>query len=294
MSCLLRMSHPRDRACSSMLLWSQPLRTLAACWLLASCATAPHAPGVPPPGTQALLVRTDPAGATCLIRQNAVVVAAVPSTPGTANLPVVFGGLGSVHVEDVPPFEVECNKPDYLSSRMTFAVQAAETVSAEGSPAQDPSSAKIAGAAGSAVAVGAAGGAASMGAMGALAAAPILLPVAAVGLLVAMAAKKTDTPPRYDYAYRPLPELLLTPSTFGSESDCDAHFASLEKRLQTTRDAQRSDIDANCRFWPCKASDAAPCPDPVCERRRAVADAQLKSQLDQIPSLRAQARIVPP
>jgi hypothetical protein len=87
--------------------------------------------------------------------------------------------------------------------------------------------------------------------------------------------------------------MRLTPSTFGSESDGDAHFASLQRRLQTTRYAQRSDIDANCRFWPCEASDPAPCPDPICERRRAVADAQLKNQLDQTPSLRAQVRIVP-
>lgn len=288
-----RMFHPRDLACSSVLRWSHPLLTLAAGWLLASCATTPQGPDAPPPGTQALLVRTDPAGATCSIHRNGVVVASVPSTPGTANLPVVFSGFVSVYAEDIPPFELGCSKPDYLSTRMTFAVQAASTVSLEGAPPQDPSNAKIAGVAGSAVAFGAAGGTASMGAMGALAVAPVLLPVAAVGLLVAIAAKNY-TPRRYDYAYRPLPELLLTPETFASEADCDAHFASLQKRLQTTSDAQRSDIDANCRFSPCKASDPAPCPDPVCARLRAVADEQLKSQLDQIPALRAQVRIVAP
>lgn len=275
-----------------------PLLALAACWVVASCATAPKAPDAPPPGIQALLVRTDPPGATCSIVQNGVVVAAVAATPGTANLPLVFCQLClSPRAEDVPPFEVACIKPGYLASRLTFAVQWAHTVAVEEALPREPpateSAGAAAGAAGSAVALGAAGSMGSMGALGAAALAPVLLPIAAAGVLVAIVATK-DRPPKYDYAYRPLPELLLTPATFGSESDCDAHFASLQTRLKATRDAQRSNIDAQCRFWPCKASDPAPCPDPVCERRRTIADEQLKSQLDQIPALRTQVRIAAP
>ena len=257
------------------------LLALAACWVLASCATAPKAPDAPPPGTQALQVRTDPPGAICSILQNGVAVASVAATPGTANLPLVFCRFClSPGPEEVPPFEIVCSKTGYLASRLTFAVQWAHTIAAEQAPPRDGSDAETAG-----VVAGVFG---TVGAT-ALQLSP-LGPFIGLGVAIARA----NDPPRYDYAYRPLPELLLTPATFDSESDCDAHFASLQTRLKATRDAQRSYIDAQCRFWPCKASDPAPCPDPVCERRRTIADEHLKSQLDQIPALRTRVRIAAP
>jgi len=96
------------------------------------------------------------------------------------------------------------------------------------------------------------------------------------------------------YAYRALPEFFLTPSTFESETTCDAFFANLKTKFEAARDAQRARIDAQCRFWPCQSSDPTPCPDPVCERLREGADALLKSRLDQVPVLRAQVHIVAP
>jgi hypothetical protein len=265
---------------------------LAACSMVASCATAPTASDAPPPGTQALLVRTDPPGASCSILQNGTVVASVDATPGIANVPVVFCRFCLAgRPEEHPPIEVACSKEGYLASRMTFAVQWAHTVLQE-APPRDPTPAEVAGAAGGAAAWGALQALGSAG-LGVAAVAPIALPVAAVGLVVAAAANK-DRPPRYTFAYRPLPEFLLTPAAFASESDCDAHFTSLKARLVTARDAQRANIDAHCRFFPCKASDPAPCPDPVCERQRTLANEQLKSQLDQIPALRTQVRIAGP
>ena len=253
----------------------------AACWVLASCATAPKAPDAPPEGTQALLVRTDPPGASCSILQNGAVVVSVPATPGSANLPLVFCRFClQPRPEDVPPFEVACSKPGYLASRLTFRVQFAGTVAAEAAPPRQGTDAETAGAVGRA--------------LGAVGVTVLTLSPLAPLVLVGGAIATANSPPRYEFAYRPLPELLLTPAAFGSESDCDAHFASLQTRLKATRDAQRAYIDAQCRFWPCKASDTAPCPDPICERQRKIADDQLESQLEQIPALRTQVRIAAP
>jgi hypothetical protein len=94
-----------------------------------------------------------------------------------------------------------------------------------------------------------------------------------------------------EYAYRRLPEFFLTPEAFGSEAACDAFFASFRTKLEAARAAERARIDAHCRFWPCKPSDAS-CPDPVCERLRARADAYFGAELERIPALRAQAKII--
>jgi hypothetical protein len=83
-------------------------------------------------------------------------------------------------------------------------------------------------------------------------------------------------------------------ATLGSESESDAFFAALKTKLEGAAVAQHAYIDAQCRYYPCKASDPAPCADPYCQERRARVDARLRGLLDEIPSLRAQVRIVAP
>ncbi|HMA32153.1 MAG TPA: hypothetical protein VKT00_10105 [Casimicrobiaceae bacterium] len=95
------------------------------------------------------------------------------------------------------------------------------------------------------------------------------------------------------YAYMTPPELLLTPDTFASEAARDAFFEELKDKLQAAAAAQLAYIDQHCRYWPCTSSDPV-CHDPVCERQRGRVDDRLKSQLDQIPALRARVRIVVP
>ena len=113
-------------------------------------------------------------------------------------------------------------------------------------------------------------------------------------MALAMATEKSGQPTSYAYAYRSLPAFFLIPASFASESECDAFFASLRTKLEVEWDGQRAYIDKQCRFWPCQPTDAAPCPDPVCQQRRARVDAQLKSDLDELPAIRAQVRIVTP
>jgi hypothetical protein len=120
----------------------------------------------------------------------------------------------------------------------------------------------------------------------AVAAPLIVLPILAIATAVAATRER---PPAF--AYRALPEFQLTPAAFASETECDAYFASLKTKLEGMRDAEHSRIAAACRFFPCKASDLVPCPDPVCNQQRARADEELKTRLEQIPALRAQVRI---
>jgi hypothetical protein len=125
---------------------------------------------------------------------------------------------------------------------------------------------------------------------GANALATFFPPVAAgVGAAVLLTMISSD----YPYAFRQLPQLLLAPVTFDSESACDGYFASLRSRVEAEADAQRTRIRESCHAWPCQASDPV-CPSPFCERQRARVDAELVSHLDQIEGLRARIRIVPP
>lgn len=261
----------------------------AVCLTLAACTTVPTAPDAPPPGTQALLVRTDPPGASCSILQDGAVVASVAVTPGTAHVPRSFQGfVFTPQPEELPPIEVLCRKEGYLESRKTFAVQWAAVVASEETPPREPSAADIAGGAASVVAAVAVSPGSGL-AMVAVAAPMVGIPILAVAAIVG--ATREKPPP---FAYRALPEFLLTPTGFASATECDAHFASLATKFEAARDAKRAYIDAQCRFWPCKASDSAPCPDLVCDRRRAMADDQLKVQLEEIPALRAKVRIATP
>jgi hypothetical protein len=238
---------------------------------LASCATNPPV-SCPPPSTgttQALMLRTDPAGASCSVLRGDVVVAAVAVTPDFATVP-----------RRNEPAELVCQKGSLEHRRTLAAVPAGEVGEARGSPREcakrEPSAGELAG-----------GFAAEVAFQGLVA----FFPPAAIGIIAvgAVAAATAET----RYAYRQPPELVLAPATFASEPACDAHFAALKARLEAEAGGQRTRINESCRPWPCNASDAV-CPSPVCADQRARVDAELASRLDQLPELRARARIVPP
>jgi hypothetical protein len=176
--------------------------------------------------------------------------------------------------------EVVCRKDD-LEQRMTYQAVPAHEVKLEAQPAPEP--AKRDHSAGEVAA-----GVAAELAHGVLYvfAPQVLPPVAIAALAVAVATAPT-------HGYQPLPRMLLAPPVFDSESSRDAYFASLQARLEAEADAQRARIRESCHPWPCKASDPI-CPSPLCEGQRGRVDAELSSQLDQIPALRARARVVPP
>jgi hypothetical protein len=232
-----------------------------------------------------MLVRTDPPGAACSIQQDGAVVAAVRPTPGMAHVPRDFCTRFCWGAK-YPPIEVVCSKDGYLDSRREFPLEVRVLVERDEAPAREVSAGDVAGGVAGAAVIGA--GQSGLAAV-AVAAPLIVLPVLAV---VTAAAATRERPPAY--AYRALPEFQLTPSAFASESECDAYFSSLKTKLESIRDATHARIAAECRFFPCKASDPVPCPDPVCNQQRARADEELKTRLEQIPALRAQVRIVAP
>lgn len=273
--------------------------------LLSSCATVPDP--LLTGRTQPLLIRTDPPGAACSLLQKGQVVASVDSTPGTASVPRDFnwGIFCEPLPEAIEPMVIVCTKEGFLEYRASASVARASQVSLEERPRRDVRPAEVspgesAGQVIGGVALVGAQVAATAGLQAAAVAAPaataavaaVAGPIALGVVLVAAIANK-DAPRPAVYAYRALPEFLLVPAAFESEAACDAFFATLNTKLQAAREAKRERIDADCRFWPCKATDPAPCPDPVCERARTLADAQLTSELARLPALRTQVRIVP-
>ena len=223
--------------------------------VLVGCATTPTEPR--PVVTQALLLRTDPAAAACSVMQAGAVVASVPSTPGVAMVPRINA-----------PIDVACRKEGYLEQGMTFPVlPTAEVEYEEGATV---------------------GRASAMMAYGVTMAFPPIALLTVPALAVAAARRPK---PGSRYAYLAPPEFFLTPDTFASEAAREAFFEELRNKLQAAADAQIAYINEHCRFWPCTPSDPV-CPDPVCERQRALVGAQLQSRLDQIPALRARVRIV--
>ena len=217
-------------------------------------------------------------------------MAPVESTLGTASVPRDFnwGQIYEPPPEAIEPMVIVCNKEGFIEFRATGSLAWAFDVALEERPRRDVSPAasdeSSIEAAGKVI-----GGVAVVGAQ--VAGAPALQasvvgPVA-LGVLVVAAIANKDAPREAVYAYRALPELLLIPATFESNTACDAFFATLKTWLEAARDAKRERFDAECRFWPCKSSDATPCADPVCERRRKQADAQLASELERLPALRA-------
>ena len=224
---------------------------------LAACATTQTRRGADV--MQELPLRTDPAGAACSVMQEGAEVASVPSTPGIALVPRINASI-----------DVVCRKEGYLEQRMTFPFLPTTEVEYE-----------------QGATVRRAGGALTAGAVMAFPPAAILLAPA----MVAIAAKtpKHSSP----FAYLTPPELILVPDTFASEAARDAFFEELQHKLRAATGVRQAYIDAHCRFWPCTPSDAV-CRDPICERHRALVDAEVQSQLDQIPPLRAEVRIAAP
>ena len=212
-------------------------------------------------------------------------MAAVATTPGTAHVPRDFCTSFCWQAK-YPSIEVVCRKEGYLDSRREFPLHARVIVERDEMPAREASAGDVAGAVAGAAVVGA--GQSGLAAV-AVAAPMIVLPILAVATAVAATRERAPA-----YAYRALPEFQLTPSAFASESECDAYFASLKTRLETIRDATHARIAAECRFFPCKASDPVPCPDPVCNQQRVRADDELKTRLEEIPALRARVRIAAP
>ena len=241
---------------------------MAMCIGVAACAAVPQAP--PRGRTQQLAIHTDPAGAACWIWQEGAIVASVAATPGAAEVPRRPASI-----------DVVCHRDGYLEARMTLSVAFADDVELEaGTIPWRPSR--------SAPAL-----VADFLAQGAVAAfPPIFLGVVAAGAAAAAAAE-AERRPDISYAYRALPDIMLVPTTFESESSRDAFFTKLKGKLEATATAQLASIDTHCRVWPCTPSDLA-CPSPVCGHARILAEEQLRIQLDQIPALREQTRLAGP
>ncbi len=257
--------------------------------VVAACATSSLVP-YPQPlyATQDLVLHTDPAGAACTIAQGGVIVASVEATPGVVAirrdfcpLPFHFWSTPAYCEgprERIAPLEVICRKEGHLELRKTFHVATTQTVQSEEGPQSEAS-------AGAEMAAGLVFLGMATGPLGIL----ILAPTAA-----AVAVANAGQPPNYAYAYRALPDFFLTPATFASDAERDAYFAALGAKLESAAGAQRAYIDTHCRFWPCKAEDPAPCQDLTCKQRRERVDVELRRQLDELPALHAQTRIVAP
>ncbi len=183
----------------------------------------------------------------------------------------------------MPTLEFVCEKEGYLVARRTLPGAWAFEVAAEDPSVQtqpDKTSAGV-----------------SLATNAAINAAVYFPPV---GIPIAIAvlggsAAYADTTPNLNYAYPPLSEIVLVPATFESSSARDVFFASLETKLEAVRDARIARIDARCRYWSCTPSfSGGTCVNPVCERQRERANAELKTEAGRIPELRAQVRIVTP
>jgi hypothetical protein len=251
------------------------MRSIVHIWVLvisvalASCATSRVS--CPPPSAsapQALMLRTEPPGATCSVLRDGVAVASVAVTPDYAMVP-----------RRNEPIEVVCQKGN-LEQRMTFAAVRAHEVQQERLSTRECAPRE-----------GSAGELATDFAGHAAFQALTLFPPAYIGMMaVGVVAVATAEPV---YAFRQPPEFVLAPSTFDSESACDAHFAALKASLQAGADAQRAQVNQSCHPWPCSASDPV-CPSPNCEVLRARIADELKNRLDQLSGLRSRVRIIPP
>lgn len=257
---------------------------------LTSCVTTPrpYLAGT----TQELLIRTDPPGAACSVMHEATMLASVATTPDAAALPLEFYWPGTKQepgVESIPPMRVICRKEGYLEYDRTFAVAWKHDVLLETPVRRElpPAEAAAQAVAGAAI-------------LGAMVAGPFVVmawPAALIPLTVAAGAgaiATKDAPRISSYAYHSLPVFLLTPATFNSEAAFDAHCATLKAKLETAANEEHARIDAECRLFPCKASDPSPCPNPVCGRLHVLADEKLERELTRIPELRAQVRIFAP
>jgi len=256
----------------------------AAAWvLLASCATA-RTRTMPPRGrTQELMLRTDPAGATCAVLRDGAIVASVEATPGPAIVP-----------RRNAPIDVVCRKEKHLEMRSRFDVASATAVEREEGLRQAITGGQITAGVGTTAGVGgtiAGVSAWSAGNLAALATATGVMTAGQTLMLIGAIADAVQNPP---YAFRPVPEFPLIPATFDSAAAQDAFFAAHAARLEKATATHRAWIDEHCRPWPCKAADTGTCPSPYCEALRVPVSAENQAALDQIPALRARTRIVAP
>jgi hypothetical protein len=247
-----------------------PVPVLAIAVALASCATRPPASNLPPPydPVQSLEVRTVPAGAACSVSRNGVVVASVDPTPGNVGV-----------ARKTEPIDVVCRLGE-LEQRMTFAPVAAYRVAGvrdrpPPSSTYEPNAGEMAGLVAADIAVQSVA---------------FAFPPAGFGIALGMLAIAAATSP-VD-AFQPLPTLVLAPASFESEAARDTYFVLLRARLEADAEARRTLVGQSCTPWPCSPTEPR-CSRPTCVDMLAVVSADLASELDQIPALRARARIVP-
>jgi hypothetical protein len=240
---------------------------------LTSCATKSTVSNPPSPrsSTQALLLRTDPPGASCSISRDGVVAAAVDATPGIAHVP-----------RGREPIEIVCRSGDLEHRTTLAAVLARDVVAQERVVPEMPKRERSA--EGIAERLAASFAEALIG----QALVTVVAPAIIVGGLVAAAAAAETTNPTYVFPQPP--RMLLAPVVFASEAECDQYFSAMKARLEAEADAQRARIRESCHPWPCTASDLY-CPNPLCTGQQARVDDNLASQLDQIPGLRARVRM---
>ncbi len=251
----------------------------SACAALTACATTSGVPAPPPPGSmQELRVDTDPSDAACSILREGNVVATVAATPGVASVSRnVCPNTGLGCATSLVTLEIVCRKEGHFDARRTIAPVYADTIGQPVTP-ELTSEQK---------AIGTASAIAYLVAMGAPPlAAPVALPLA-----LGAFAGQASLPRQYIYAYPAPPVLLLAPTTCESEAACDALFATMRDKLTAEANARKATIDAGCHYFPCRASDAAPCPHPECRKRRAAVDAELESGLAELSALRPRVKI---
>lgn len=245
------------------------LGAVCACMLSACALYTPASVRVTPPRgpTQSLLVQTDPAGASCSLSQHGSVVAVVDATPGTASVPRRNASL-----------EITCRKDGHLEARMRLGVlNLRDRLNLiEARPDRGPHYERTAADFAEYMGVNIAGA---------------LFPPAGIAWSIYLTRQDEEQNP--PFAYRALPEILLTPAEFESAAARDAFFEAIQARLEAAADTQIASINRACRFWPCEPSTPA-CADPVCEQQRAAVTSQLTTQLGQMQVLRAQVRIGKP
>ncbi len=227
---------------------------------------------------QEVRLTTDPAGASCSIVHDGIVVATVSPTPGTVSVRRdVCSGFNAA--ERCKTFEVVCRRDNYLEYRESFDVTTWQGLQEELGKAKkvetDPG-----------------GNRACHGSRRFLLAAVLASPVGLPWQIWHLSSRKND--PESYYAYPPLLEFTLIPATFTTDSECDAYFVARMSRLETQVAARRERIDRECRYFPCSASDQEPCPHPACQKLRNDADAYFNTQRDSLSAARAQVRIVAP
>ena len=242
------------------------------CVLIACVATTGcGGPGALTRGTtQDIVLRTDPPAASCTLARDGAVVATVESTPGA----VTIERRGAA-------IEVSCIKAGYFEQRETFVSEWAGIVEEdEGVQAKPAPVATAIGVAATASTQAASYGAAMIGAGGYAAA--VVSPVVVVAGLFALPAyglyQFTANPP---FAFRRLPEFVLTPVVFESESERDAYFTRRIVELEAAASGERT-----------RARTGQTCGGAYCNYLLAKVNAGLKLRLDRLAVERSRARVI--